>query len=236
MTIFQALILQWGRRVRDFLFEHNIKSDFAALTALRDELNEVVEQLTSGAAAQDALTKQSRVQTEEIARVRDTLQNARLKPIVLMSRMMALEIEGTNITFAVPNHTIDSERLAAMSEAMVTALKVLGPQFVARGFAPDFCRAAEHHHERAPRRHRSALRPGGAACRHHGSAPARCESGRSARTPDRHPRATGHSNGPGAACVVGECGSTAPVAEIRWSGRRQIGKIVRAAYAAHSER
>jgi hypothetical protein len=55
-----------------------------------------------------------------------------------MSRTMTLEMNGNEITFVLPPSDVDSERLAADSDAMVTALKTLGPQFVARGFASNF--------------------------------------------------------------------------------------------------
>ena len=138
MNKIQTHVLQWGRRIRDFLGEHEIKSDLAELTALRQELDETLGQLTAGAAAQEAVTKQSLVQTTEIRRLRMTLRDTHLKPIVQMSRTMQLEIDGTKITFVLPSHKAVSEQMAAKSDAMVTALQVLGPQFVARGFAPNF--------------------------------------------------------------------------------------------------
>jgi hypothetical protein len=61
-----------------------------------------------------------------------------MKPIVRMSRTMKLEINGSEIIFVLPDPSIDSERLAAAGDAMVTALGVLGPQFVAKGFAANF--------------------------------------------------------------------------------------------------
>jgi hypothetical protein len=61
-----------------------------------------------------------------------------MKPIVRMSRTMKLEINGTEITFVLPDPNVDSERLASAGDAMVTALNVLAPQFVARGFASNF--------------------------------------------------------------------------------------------------
>ena len=134
----QTLVLQWARRVRDFLVGHDLKSDVAELTPLRQELDEALGQLTADAAAQEAVTKQSRVQTTEIRRLRKTLRDTHLKPIVRMSRTMQLEINGTTITFVLPGYKAVSEQMAAKSDAMVTALQVLGPQFVARGFAPNF--------------------------------------------------------------------------------------------------
>lgn len=138
MTRSQTLVLQWARRVRDFLVGHDLKSDVAELTPLRQELDEALGQLTVDAAAQEAVTKQSRVQTTEIRRLRKTLRDTHLKPIVRMSRTMQLEINGTKITFVLPSHKAVSEQVAAKSDAMVTALQELGPQFVARGFAPNF--------------------------------------------------------------------------------------------------
>ena len=131
-------VLQWARRVRDFLVGHDIKSDLAELPALRQELDEALEQLTANAAAQEAITKQSRVQTTEIRRLRKDLRDGHLKPIIRMSRTMKLEINGTEITFVLPHFNIDSERLSAAADAMVTPLKVLGPQFIERGFATNF--------------------------------------------------------------------------------------------------
>jgi len=138
MNKIQTQVLQWGRRVRDFLVEHEIKSDLAELTALRQELDETLAQLTAGAAAQEAVTKQSLVQTTEIRRLRRALRDGHLKPIVRMSRTMQLEINGTQLTFVLPSEGVNSERLAAASDAMVTALNVVGPQFTARGFASNF--------------------------------------------------------------------------------------------------
>ena len=134
----QTQVLQWARRVRDFLVTYEIKSDVAELTALRQELDDTLGQLTADAAAQEAITKQSRVQTTEINRLRQTLRDTHLKPIVRMSRTMQLQINGTDITFVVPNQKVNSERLAAHSDAMATALNVVGPQFTARGFASNF--------------------------------------------------------------------------------------------------
>lgn len=138
MTRSLTLILQWARRVRDFLVEHDLRSDLAELTPLRQELDDVVGKLTANAAAQETLTKQSRVQTTEIRRLRNNLRNVHLKPIVRMSRTMQLEINGTEITFALPRPSVDSERLAATGDAMVNALKVVGQKFIARGFASNF--------------------------------------------------------------------------------------------------
>jgi hypothetical protein len=138
MNRIQTQVIQWGRRVRDFLIGNDIKSDVAELTGLRQELDDVLGQLTASAAAQSAITKQSRVQTTEIRRLRSVLRDKHLKPIVRMSRTMKLEINGTNITFVLPDFRVNLERLAQAADAMVTALKVVGPQFVARGFAADF--------------------------------------------------------------------------------------------------
>lgn len=138
MNKIQTKVLQWARRVRDFLIGYDLKSDVAELTELRQELEDALGQLTAAAAAQEALTKQSRVQTTEIRRLRRTLRDTYLKPIVRMSRTMALEINGTEITFVLPKPTIHSERLAAEGDAMVKALNVVGPQFTARGFASNF--------------------------------------------------------------------------------------------------
>ena len=123
----QTQVLQWARRVRDFLVDHVINSDLAELTALRKELDDGVGQLTANAAAQEAITKQSRVQTTEITRLRNTLRDGHLKPIVRMSRTMTLAINGIEITFVLPHFNVDSERLAATGDAMVTALNVVVP-------------------------------------------------------------------------------------------------------------
>ena len=134
----QRQVLQWARRVRDFIVGYPIKSDVAELTTLRQELDDTIGQLTADAAAQEAITNQSRVQTTEINRLRKTLRDTHLKPIVRMSRTMQLQINGTDITFTVPNEKVNSERLAAHTDAMATALNVVGPQFTARGFASNF--------------------------------------------------------------------------------------------------
>jgi len=131
-------VLQWARRVRDFLVEHNIKSDLAELATLVQELDDAIGQLTANGAAQEAITKQSRVQTTEIQRLRKTLRDNHLKPIVRMSRTMKLESNGDPITFVLPHFNVDSERLALHGDATVTALKTFGPEFVARGFASNF--------------------------------------------------------------------------------------------------
>ncbi|HEY2376535.1 MAG TPA: hypothetical protein VGH98_11225 [Gemmatimonadaceae bacterium] len=138
MNKYQAKVLQWARRVRDFLSEYDVKSDLAELTTLRQELDDTLDQLTADAAAQEAITKQSLVQTTEIRRLRKTLRDTHLKPIVRMSRTMELEINGTEITFALPSEKVNSERLAAASDAMGAALNVVGPQFTARGSASNF--------------------------------------------------------------------------------------------------
>ena len=138
MNKIQALVLQWARRVRDFLAEHEIKSDLAELTSLRLELEQTLGLLTADAAAQEAITKQSLVQTTEIKRLRRALRDGHIKPIVQMSRTMELEINGSRITFVSPSLKSNSERLAAVGDAMVTALSDLGPQFIARGFVPNF--------------------------------------------------------------------------------------------------
>src|SRR5881398_2554028 len=94
----QGKTLQWARRVRDFLGERDIKTDIAELTTLTKQLDNAVGRLTVGAATQEAITKQARVQTTEIKRIREALRNT-LKPIVRMSRTMKLQINGTDITF-----------------------------------------------------------------------------------------------------------------------------------------
>jgi hypothetical protein len=66
------------------------------------------------------------------------LRDGHLKPIVRMSRTMKLQINGTDITFVLPRFHTNSERLAQSGDAMVNALKVVGPQFVARRFASNF--------------------------------------------------------------------------------------------------
>ena len=131
-------VLQWARRLRDFLVAHEPKSDVAELDALRKDLDDAITSLTAGAAAQEAITKQSRVQTTEIKRLRSALRDGNMKPIVRMGRTMKLEINGSEITFVLPDPNVTSERLAAAGDAMVTALNVLGPQFVAKGFAANF--------------------------------------------------------------------------------------------------
>ena len=138
MNKLQTLVLQWARRVRDFLVERDVKSDLAELASLRTELDDVIGQLTADAAAQEAITKQSRVQTREINRLRTTLRDKQMKPIVRLSRTMELQIQNPEQTFVLPDFNIDSERLAAAADAMVTALNTVGPQFVARGFAAGF--------------------------------------------------------------------------------------------------
>jgi hypothetical protein len=134
----KAQVMQWGRRIRDFLFGYDLKSNIAELPTLRQELDDALEQLTSGAAAQDAITRQARVQTTEIKRLRQTLREKHLKPIVRMSRTMTLEITDPEITFALPHPKAVSERLATAADGMVTALKTVGPQFIARGFTSNF--------------------------------------------------------------------------------------------------
>ena len=131
-------VLQWARRVRDFLVEHPLKSEVAELTTFRQQLDEVIVRLTANAATQEAVTKQSRVQTTEIRRLRRALREGQMKPIVRASRTMPLQIDGTDITFVLPDFRVDHERLASAGDAMVTALKVVGPEFVANGFAPNF--------------------------------------------------------------------------------------------------
>src|SRR5689334_16828126 len=109
MNTYQTQVLKWARRVRDFLVEHDPQSGLAELAVLRRELDEVVGLLTANAAAQEAITKQSRVQTAEIRRLRTTLRDDYLTPIVRMSRTMQLEVNGTGVTFVLPRPGIDSE-------------------------------------------------------------------------------------------------------------------------------
>ena len=138
MDKIQTQVVLWARRVRGFLGDYDVKSDLAELTVLRQELDDVVGQLTANAAAQEALTKQCRVQTTEIRRLRRVLREEHLKAIVLMSRTMELPLTGTDITFVVPHFRVDNEHLAAAADAMVSALNEVGQHFVARGFAPNF--------------------------------------------------------------------------------------------------
>jgi hypothetical protein len=51
---------------------------------------------------------------------------------------LELELNGTGITFVLPHRKAVSERVATAADGMVTALKTVGPQFVARGFASNF--------------------------------------------------------------------------------------------------
>ena len=51
----QTQVLQWARRVRDFLVEYDLKSDVAELSAVRQELDDALGQLTANAAAQEAI-------------------------------------------------------------------------------------------------------------------------------------------------------------------------------------
>lgn len=138
MDRIQTQIVLWARRVGGFLVDYDVKSDLAELTVLRQELDDVVGQLTANAAAQEAITKQSRVQTTEVRRLRRVLRDQHLKAIVLMSRTMELPIAGSDITFVVPHFRVNNERLAAAADAMVSALNEVGERFVAHGFAPNF--------------------------------------------------------------------------------------------------
>lgn len=131
----QTQVLQWARPLRDFIVQYDMRSDLAELTTIRQELDDTLAQLTTEAAAQEAITKQSRAQTTEIKRLRKTLREGQMKPLVRMSRTMKLQINGNDITFVLPPQTINSERLTAAADAMVTALDVVGPQFVVRGLA-----------------------------------------------------------------------------------------------------
>ena len=63
MTGDQTKVLQWARRVRDFLLGHDLKSQIAELPALRQELDDALAQFTANAAAQEAITKQGRFST-----------------------------------------------------------------------------------------------------------------------------------------------------------------------------
>jgi len=63
-------ILQWARRLRDFLVAHEPKNLVAELASLRMELDDPIEQLTGGAATHEAITKQSGVQTRRSKRLR----------------------------------------------------------------------------------------------------------------------------------------------------------------------
>jgi hypothetical protein len=138
MNKIQMQVLAWARRLRDFLVGHDIKSDLAELTALRQELDEALAQLTTDAAAQEQITKQSRVATTEVKRLRHVLRDGHLKPIVRMSRTMKLEMNGSEVMFASSPFGVNSERLAAAADVMSTALTVLGLQFIAKGLASNF--------------------------------------------------------------------------------------------------
>ena len=92
---------------------HEPKNDVAELAVLRKDLNDAITQLTNGAAAQKAIAKHSPVYTMEIKRHRRALCDRNMKPIVRMSRTMKLEINGTEVTFVLPDPNVSSERLAA---------------------------------------------------------------------------------------------------------------------------
>lgn len=138
MNRIQTQIVQWARRLLDFLAGHDLKSEIAELPALRQELDDTLAKFTADAAAQDATTRQARVQTTEIRRLRTNLRDGHIKPIVRMSRTMQLELNGSKLTFELPNFSTDNEQLARAADGMVLALNTVGPQFVARGFATNF--------------------------------------------------------------------------------------------------
>ena len=58
-----------------------------------------------------------------------------MNPVVETSRTMKLVIDDTDLMFVLPSPNVDSEHFTAGGNPMVVALTVLGPQFVARGFA-----------------------------------------------------------------------------------------------------
>jgi hypothetical protein len=101
------------RRARDVLVAYEPKSHLGALALLRKELNDAIGQRTGSAADREAITKQSRVQTIEIKRLRSALGDGNMKPIVRMSRTMKLELNGKEITFVLSDPNVDIERLAA---------------------------------------------------------------------------------------------------------------------------
>ena len=68
------------------------------------------------------------MQTVEINRLRTALRDGNMKPIVRMSRTMKLEINGSDITFVLPDPNVDSERLVATGDAMVTLVEWLRNQ------------------------------------------------------------------------------------------------------------
>jgi hypothetical protein len=72
---------------------------------LRKDLDDVITQLTNGAAAQEVITKQSPVYTMEIKRLQSALHDGNMKPIVRMSRTMKLVINDAEMTFVLPNPT-----------------------------------------------------------------------------------------------------------------------------------
>ena len=74
------------RRARDVLVVYEPESDVAELAMLRKDLDDAITQLTNGAAAQQAITKQSPVHTMEIKRLRSAPRDGNMKPIVGMSR------------------------------------------------------------------------------------------------------------------------------------------------------
>ena len=119
------------RRARDVLVAHEPKSDIAELAMLRKDLDDAITQLTNGAAAHEAITKQSPVHTIEIKRLWSALRDGNMKPIVRMSRTMKLVINDAEMRFVLPNPNVDSEQPALRSSSRGRPLVAPGPPSIA---------------------------------------------------------------------------------------------------------
>ena len=149
MSTIETRMLSWACRVRDFVVEHDVSGDLAELTGVSHDHDETLGQLTADATAAEAITTQSCVQTTEVKRLRLALSEGQLEPIVWTTHSIKREINGDEIAVVLPPCLANSEGWSATSNAMVTtsdamatALTVLGLQFVARGLASSVLAAA----------------------------------------------------------------------------------------------
>lgn len=137
----QKVTLEWLRNVQGFLERRHITMDGVAIAPAKQQLDELLAELTERAVNQGGADSQARTQTEETRRLRRQLLVRHVRRVVRAANVIkSTEAEGeeTFPTFAMPVPGLDDERLTAAAVVMADLAEPLAEQFVARGLSADF--------------------------------------------------------------------------------------------------
>src|SRR6185503_5628769 len=108
----QKRTLEWLRNVQGFLERRHITMDGAAMAPAKQQLDEMLAELTARAVNQGGADSQARTQTEETRRLRRQLLVRHVRRVVRAANVIKsteAEGEGTFPTFALPAPRLDDE-------------------------------------------------------------------------------------------------------------------------------